>query len=334
MKLLIITRYTKSFASSRYRAYQIGRYFQDNVSVKIIPLMDPGEKNRVKKKIIYLKNFISSRFRIIFSNTIYFHKARFSNWEMKLLKFFGKTIILSIDDLPSQKFINFNCNSVDVVLCGSKYIERMFQKNGFVTKLWVTTFSKKYIRKNNNSFKLNIPPVIAWIGSVGGGRNISKIVSSLDDIYKNQKIELRVITKKIFLKKYPSNLLNKSYFVFKEWELEKEWDYFDGIDILIMPLDNSPESKGKSGFKILQAMARGVPCVCSRTEANELLIKDGYNGFVCNSISEWGEKLKKLLDDKNLRKKFVSNSYDKIKNEGLIFEDKIKEIEKFFKILN
>ena len=68
-----------------------------------------------------------------------------------------------------------------------------------------------------------------------------------------------------------------------------------------MPLKDDKWAKGKCGFKALQYMALEIPCVISPVGVNTEIIADGKNGFLAKEEQDWYEKLKTLLENKDLR---------------------------------
>ena len=87
------------------------------------------------------------------------------------------------------------------------------------------------------------------------------------------------------------------------WSAENEIEDIRDIDIGIMPLPNDEWSKGKCAFKGLQYMAMGIPAVMSAVGANSVLIDDGVNGYLATHEEEWFDKLSRLIDNPELRKK-------------------------------
>ena len=85
------------------------------------------------------------------------------------------------------------------------------------------------------------------------------------------------------------------------WTLERDVAAFQELDIGVYPLPEDPWVLGKTGFKTVQYMAVGVPCVVSDVGRNREIVQDGVNGFLANSPDEWVEKLWQLLADPSLR---------------------------------
>jgi glycosyltransferase involved in cell wall biosynthesis len=84
------------------------------------------------------------------------------------------------------------------------------------------------------------------------------------------------------------------------WSREAETAALLDGDIGVMPLDESPFSQGKCGFKILMYYAAGLPVVCSPVGANRDLVVHGETGLFAASAEEWAAGLGRLLADPGL----------------------------------
>jgi len=81
------------------------------------------------------------------------------------------------------------------------------------------------------------------------------------------------------------------------WSLANEVTSFQELDVGVYPLPTAPWVLGKAGFKAIQYMAVGVPCVASDVGRNREIIQDGVNGLLASSQEEWYAKLAQLLTD-------------------------------------
>ena len=99
---------------------------------------------------------------------------------------------------------------------------------------------------------------------------------------------------------------------FIDWSEPDESSFIQTLDIGIMPLDNSPWSIGKSGYKIIQYMSCGIPVVASPVGVNKILIENGKNGFLASTNEDWKISIIKLIKDKNLREQMGLSGRQKI----------------------
>jgi glycosyltransferase involved in cell wall biosynthesis len=87
------------------------------------------------------------------------------------------------------------------------------------------------------------------------------------------------------------------------WTLETESGLLAAFDIGLMPLPDDPWTRGKGGYKILQYMAVGAPTVCSPVGINAAMVVDGVTGFHAVDEERWYDRLKRLVDDADLRRR-------------------------------
>ena len=82
---------------------------------------------------------------------------------------------------------------------------------------------------------------------------------------------------------------------------------------------------------MLEAGAAGVPVIATDVGGTSEIIDDGKNGFLvpAKNVKELKEKIKKLLGDKKLQKKFSKNIKEKVKE-----FDWSESVEKFYRLIN
>jgi glycosyltransferase involved in cell wall biosynthesis len=82
----------------------------------------------------------------------------------------------------------------------------------------------------------------------------------------------------------------------RPWSLERQATDLAGLDIGIMPLPDTDWTRGKSGYKLLQYFAAGVPAVASPVGVNVELVADG-RGIAATTQAEWDAAFTELLAD-------------------------------------
>lgn len=88
-------------------------------------------------------------------------------------------------------------------------------------------------------------------------------------------------------------------------------------DIGVSPLPDTPFTRGKCGFKLIQYMATGLPVVTTPVGAHTEIVRDGVNGFLVQDQDEWLRAIGQLVRDQALRqrlglagRKRVEEQYD------------------------
>jgi len=81
------------------------------------------------------------------------------------------------------------------------------------------------------------------------------------------------------------------------WSEEAELDCLADMDIGLMPLPDSPYTRGKCAYKALQYMAAGVPVVTDDVGITAQVVGQGSAGMVATGDEEWFEALSWLAGD-------------------------------------
>jgi len=140
------------------------------------------------------------------------------------------------------------------------------------------------------------PVILGWTGLYSNLVNLDIIAAPLQQLAAEQPLRLHIATGR------PYSL--KSVEVENEhWVVEDEVRYLQRADIGLMPLLDTPSTRGKCAFKALQYMGVGTPCVVSPVGMNAEIIEDGVNGFLASTPEEWHDKLERLVRDPALRER-------------------------------
>ncbi|MCD8090776.1 MAG: glycosyltransferase, partial [Clostridiales bacterium] len=84
------------------------------------------------------------------------------------------------------------------------------------------------------------------------------------------------------------------------------------VDINLMPLEESIFHECKSENKWTEAAAVGVCTVGSYNKELAGIIKNGVNGYLCSSSSEWSETLSELIENRELREQISERALNDV----------------------
>ena len=99
------------------------------------------------------------------------------------------------------------------------------------------------------------------------------------------------------------------------WRLEDEARLLAESDLGIAPLPDTPFTRGKCGFKVLQYMAAGLPVVASPVGVNADYVRHRETGLWARSAEEWVEAIGRLAADAALRERMGREGRRRIERE-------------------
>jgi glycosyltransferase involved in cell wall biosynthesis len=335
MNILLLTKYSSEAASSRYRSFQYVEYFQaNNANVIVQTLFDSSyvksiKGNKLGKILSFVCGYIK---RIVFLllgkhrnyDLIFIEKELFPWIPYEVEDFFlrGVSYVLDYDDAIFHTY-DLNPNKLVRLLLSNKINKLMSNSNLVVA-------GNKYLAqraKDSQSSLVEIIPTvvdlskypvvpfqdasiftIGWIGSPTTTQYIQSLSSVFKELSSDRKIKILVVGANCF------HIEGVDIEVIP-WSENSEIENLQKIDVGVMPLDSSPWSKGKCGFKLIQYMASCKPVVASPTGVNSEIVEHETNGFLASTNEDWITYLIRLYDDKNLRSSMGKKGRIKVEEE-------------------
>ncbi len=135
---------------------------------------------------------------------------------------------------------------------------------------------------------------IGWIGSPSTTKHFKLLESAFQSLSQHQAIKIVAIgASNIQMPGVDLNII--------PWRDTTEVEELQKLDVGVMPLMDEPWERGKCGFKLIQYMASGLPCIASPVGVNTEIIEHGVNGFLASTPEEWVSAFKTLIDNPDLR---------------------------------
>lgn len=223
--------------------------------------------------------------------------SQFGKEELEILRHLKKSGIKCVFD-HCEALFNFPhqndfMGEVDLIACCSTKLEELTREQGYMK----TAVLKDAVEKTSNAaiyedrYK---KPKAVYLGMGGNSWLVNEwIKSSIDEA----GYELVTITE----------WDNAT----KRWGIDTWMDDMLECDVVLCPqrVDVQP---AKSSVKATVAMALGLPVLCSPLQAYKEIIRDGENGFICDTKEEWKKALIKLKDS-SLREKIGKAGKESIK---------------------
>ncbi len=179
-----------------------------------------------------------------------------------------------------------------LVIAGNRFIAQYTRERGKEVLLLPTIVDTDQFTPRETP---SDPPVIGWIGTHSTFRYVKPLLPILEELGRDFTFRVRLVggTEPVRLRTVQVENLR--------WELAREVEDFRSLDIGLYPLGEDPWAFGKSGLKAIQYMAVGIPTVASAVGAVTEIIEDGVTGFLVRSPEQWYDRLRRLLQDPELR---------------------------------
>ncbi len=322
-KVLLVVPYPKNEAPSQRFRFEQFMSKCDEFEFHHKPFLDHKtwailykEGHTFAKAFGILNGFIR-RFFLLFSlhrySTIFIHREAAPLgppvWEFLAAKIFRKSFIYDFDDaiwlpntseqnkiaalLKAHWKVKHICKWAEKVSCGNQYLQNYAAQYNSNTVFLPTTIDLTYHHLSSLKNK-NEKPIIGWTGSHSTTGYLKILIPVLEKIAQEFEYTFLLISNQDCGFSIP----NKE---FQPWSKHNEIEQLSRIDIGVMPLEDTKWEHGKCGFKALQYMALGIPCIASAVGANKEIIQSEKNGFLCQIENEWTEKISFLLENEQER---------------------------------
>jgi glycosyltransferase involved in cell wall biosynthesis len=212
---------------------------------------------------------------------------------------------------PQNKRIGTICKNSFRVSVGNRQLADFVRRDGVEPVMLPTVvdtdaFEKGVATVKKHSQKI---PVIGWVGSPSTQSDLDLVLPSLIDLHSRVPFVVRIIGG------VTSSLPVRFPIEWKPWKLESEIADIAHLDYGLAPMQNTEWNRGKSGLKVLQYWAAGVPVVASPVGIYRDLIREGENGVFATTPTDWAEKLLMLMKTPDLRRKIVEGGRRSVLND-------------------
>jgi len=334
VRVLCLTRYESTGASSRVRSFQYVPYLANlGIDVTVSPLFHREYVSRLQLGQRRLVDIVASYIRRVSQllatdgyDLIWVEKELLP-WLPFFLEFLflrhKAPYVLDYDDavfhtydqhhyrlirkLFADKHPSLMRNSAAVV-AGNRYLADHARKSHAPTVHIVpTVIDLNRYRCKEYSIDASGPPVVGRIGQ----RSTASYLKPLSGLFSDLVSEGLARFIAVGIDAREQGLPMQSV----PWTEDGEVASILGMDIGIMPVRDAPFERGKCGYKLIQYMACGLPVIASPVGVNTEIVEHGVNGFLAESEEDWSVALRTLLLDKSLRQRMGASGRKKVENQ-------------------
>ena len=188
---------------------------------------------------------------------------------------------------------------MDVIIAGNNYIADWFSKyckqvHIIPTAIDTTRYTKKKYKTEEENF------IIGWTGTSSNFSYLNIVEKPLARFLADHK---NTFFKLIADESWHSELIPPDRIIFVKWSREIEVEALHTMSVGIMPLTNTPWSRGKCSFKMLQYMAVGLPVIVSPVGMNNEVLEKGEMGLIARSEDDWHDAFDNLYSNSQTKQK-------------------------------
>ena len=137
---------------------------------------------------------------------------------------------------------------------------------------------------------------IGWIGTSTNFVHLAEVREVLSALSARRDVEIVVMSNRAAIQELDGLPIR-----LERWSEAGEQALLQTLDIGLLPLDDSPWTRGKFPIKLLQYMAVGAVPVCSPVGVITEVIEDGVNGRLGADQADWLPALQQLIADRGVR---------------------------------
>ena len=327
MRVLFLTQYPKIAPSPRYRVYQLVSWLEHHgVKCDVRPLIDEAAylKSRQRGKTLWKAGLMAAAFakrmklakRAAEYDLVYVLKGAFMYGppivERRIRKS-GVPMIFDFDDAiyihkgSTTNGIMDRFRSTDRIPETIAMVDRVVVPNDYLADYSRQLNSKvTVVAEAEDTDRFTVRPahrrtekmIVGWIGSPSTVKYLKLIENALREICRRHP---HVVVRSVGGHFEADGVRVENI----PWSFDREVQNFHALDIGIMPLPMEEWSKGKSGCKLRQYMASGVPGVATKIGYNCELVDHEKNGLLAESETEWVAALDRLIVDHELRNRLA-----------------------------
>ncbi len=322
--------YNLDSPSVRYRAKYPLDFFKKYKSVESYFIVPSYSLTGI---ILFLKSYFSALLLRRKNSLIVIQRVQsnfiYANLLKLLVRIRNRDTIYDLDDADylevNPKTIYYFAKHCEKISAGSKQIETYLRR--FNSRIIHTTSPIKDLEIVKTAKNAHF--TVGWIGGFGGDHRdslIELVFPALKELTFHFKFIIIGILKLEDIE-YIRNYFRDNSNIEIELPIEINWNdevdlqkRISHFDIGIATLTNSEMQLSKSGIKAKQYMNNGVPVLSTNFPENNTVVVDGVNGYFCNTITDFKERLNQfnemtdveyMLFSKNARQSIIHFDHNK-----------------------
>lgn len=336
-KKLLILSVPPPFGGGELRAKQLSNYFSGNPEYIIIENANKSKNKSNQGKILVSNIFINIRY--IFLNVLTIIKVRPAVVYLSIPKNFvpllkvlpvlitSKIVKSKIaGELAGRNFYFLESKGLsyklglkilkafDSIRVLGNSVDKTLKQHGLINNVVFDNGVDIPLQKENKVKSINSDSLtLGFVGALHRNKGIFMLLE-LANLLKKSNINFKLqiagewenTKDKIEVENYvKENQLKENVNFLGLIHNEEKWQFYKRTDIFILPSYNEGQP-----LVLIEAMAFGIPILCSGVGAIPDTVTSGYNGFIIKEFKaeEYAEKVKVLIEDVDFYKTISTNN--------------------------
>ena len=276
--------------------------FEQRIANYVEPLRDLGVSVETRVYPKKLAGQIATLLRTRDYDLVWWHRHLLPWWQMRLLRRNARRLVYDFDDpvcfstrddgssgVRSQRFARL-VGGADAVLAGSHYLRDLAEPhNGSVhiIPMAVDLPPADVLAKPRRAGEL------LWLGSASTQKYLELIRPALERLGReNPAARLRLVA-------HEPMAFGELHTEFVQWTPQTQDAALRECAVGLCPMPDTPWSRGKCPYKVLQYMAHGMAWVGSAVGENIVTAgapDEEARGLTAQADQEWGDRIQRLLE--------------------------------------
>jgi glycosyltransferase involved in cell wall biosynthesis len=202
----------------------------------------------------------------------------------------------SVEKLWSKRKIwRAAVDAADVVIAGNEYLAGEAEKYSDNVVLIPSCVEPESYQVKSD-YALTGSPAAVWLGSPSTEQYLRSIAGPLLAIHESHGLRLTLISAGDATLGALDQMIDRV-----QWTNESYQQHLALADFGIMPLEDTPWSRGKCAYKLLQYGAAGLPMIGSDVGTNNTVLQR-TDGLAVSTAVEWREGIEALIEESATRR--------------------------------
>lgn len=281
------------------------------------------------KKFLLIVEFIRTLFTIKKGDIIFLQRTIGNKYffiiMITYLALFRRKMIFDFDDaIYTHDFYKTKklTQMADAVFVCSRVLEtwvRQYNQNVYI--FHTTVKFADYAKYTKDYSHSTSPVVIGWVGTAKDHyRNLSLLAEVFKKLVTQTSVPFKFVLVGVWgfpkIKELFEPIQGLTVEFIEYLPPDKMMETIQSFDIGVNPLVGKSEwNLARSSYKPYEYMACGLAQVTSAVGEITYVVKDGINGFLADSVDEWVEKLKRMIESRELCEKLGKGGQETIRTQ-------------------